>query len=254
MSSSVLQALLDLEAARRRDVLEVDPAERRRDQLDRAHDLIGVRRVEADREGVDVGELLEQAALALHHRHRRERPDVAEPEHGGAVGDDRDRVALDRVLEGACPRRRRSPGRRARRRACRPSRGRRASSAGACCAARSCRRRAAGTCGRSCRSARRRRAPRSRRRSAPSGPCPAASTTMSRRLWLPSTSTRSTAPTIAPASAIAPVSAPSVPCASSILTRMVSRYCALGVALTTKLRSLGCWAAGHVRPKACSAA
>ena len=71
-----------------------------RDQLDRAHDLIGVGRVQADREGVHAGELLEQAALALHHRHRRARADVAEAEHGGAVGDDRDGVALDRVLEG----------------------------------------------------------------------------------------------------------------------------------------------------------
>ena len=40
-------------------------------------------------------ELLEQHRLALHDRHRGLRADVAEPEHGGAVGDDRDRVALD---------------------------------------------------------------------------------------------------------------------------------------------------------------
>ena len=63
------------------------------------HDLVGVGGVEADREGVDAGELLEQAALALHHRHRRVRADVAEAEHGGAVGYHGDRVALDRVLE-----------------------------------------------------------------------------------------------------------------------------------------------------------
>ena len=46
------------------------------------------------------GELLEEHRLALHDRHRRLRADVAQPEHGGAVGDDGDRVALDRVLEG----------------------------------------------------------------------------------------------------------------------------------------------------------
>ena len=57
-------------------------------------------RVEADREGVDRGELLEQHRLALHHRHRRLGADVAEPEHRRAVGDDRDRVALDREVEG----------------------------------------------------------------------------------------------------------------------------------------------------------
>ena len=41
-------------------------------------------------------ELLEEHRLALHHRHRGLGADVAQPEHGGAVGDDRDRVALDR--------------------------------------------------------------------------------------------------------------------------------------------------------------
>ena len=56
--------------------------------------------LEADRERVDAGELLEEHALALHHRHRGLGADVAEAEHGRAVRDDRDRVALDRVLEG----------------------------------------------------------------------------------------------------------------------------------------------------------
>ena len=123
----LLQPPLDLEAARRRDVLEVDAAERRRDALDDPHDLVDVGRVQAQREGVDAGELLEQHRLALHHRHRRLRADVAEPEHGGAVGDDRDRVALDRQR----PRGLRvvvdAPSTRAPRPACRPSRGRRGS-------------------------------------------------------------------------------------------------------------------------------
>ena len=69
-----------------------------RDRLDRRHDPVGVGGVEADRPGVDAAELLEELGLALHHRHRRGRPDVAEPEHGAAVGDDRDRVALDRQV------------------------------------------------------------------------------------------------------------------------------------------------------------
>ena len=43
-------------------------------------------------------ELLEQHRLALHHGQRCLRADVAEPEHGGSVGDDRDRVALDREV------------------------------------------------------------------------------------------------------------------------------------------------------------
>ena len=94
------QPRLDLEAARRRDVLEVDAGEHRGDRLDGADDLLGVGGVEADREGVDVGEPLEQRRLALHDRQRRERADVAEPEHRGAVGDDGDGVALDRQAAG----------------------------------------------------------------------------------------------------------------------------------------------------------
>ena len=56
--------------------------------------------LEADGEGVDAGELLEQHRLALHHRHRRLGTDVAEPEHGGTVGDYRDRVLFDREVVG----------------------------------------------------------------------------------------------------------------------------------------------------------
>jgi hypothetical protein len=48
----------------------------------------GVGGVEADREGVDAGELLEQQRLALHDRHGGLGADVAEAEHRGAVGDD----------------------------------------------------------------------------------------------------------------------------------------------------------------------
>ena len=67
-----------------------------RQDLHGADDLLGVLGGEADREGVDPGEPLEQRRLALHHRQRRRGPDVAEPEHGRTVGDDSDRVALDR--------------------------------------------------------------------------------------------------------------------------------------------------------------
>ena len=94
------QPLLDLEAARRRDVLEVDAAEAGRDRLHDRDDLVRVLRVEAERPGVDAAELLEQQRLALHHRHRGLGADVAEPEHGGAVGDDGDGVLLDRQVPG----------------------------------------------------------------------------------------------------------------------------------------------------------
>ena len=95
-----LEALLDLEAAGRADVLEVDAAEGGGDGLDGRDDLVRVLGAQAEREGVDAAELLEQHRLPLHDRHRRLGPDVAEPEDGAAVGDDGHRVALDRVLEG----------------------------------------------------------------------------------------------------------------------------------------------------------
>ena len=88
----VLEPLLDLEAARGRDVLEVDAAEARRHPHDRLDDLVDVGGVEADRDRVDATELLEQDRLALHDRHGGCGPDVAEPEDGGAVGDHRDGV------------------------------------------------------------------------------------------------------------------------------------------------------------------
>ena len=48
------------------------------------HDLVGVLAGQADRPGVDVGEPLEQRRLALHHRQRGARADVAEAEHGAS--------------------------------------------------------------------------------------------------------------------------------------------------------------------------
>ena len=49
---------------------------------------------------VDVGEALEQHRLAFHHRLGRQRAAIAEPEDGGAVGDDGDEIALGRVVVG----------------------------------------------------------------------------------------------------------------------------------------------------------
>ena len=82
------EAPFDLEAARRRDVLEVDRAERRPQPHQRLDDLVGILGVQHDRDRVQVAVRLEQRALALHHRQRRRRADVAEAEHGAAVADD----------------------------------------------------------------------------------------------------------------------------------------------------------------------
>ena len=63
---------------------------------DGADDLVDVLRREADRKGVDAAELLEQHRLPLHDWKSRLGPDVTEPEHGGPVRDDGNRVLLDR--------------------------------------------------------------------------------------------------------------------------------------------------------------
>ncbi len=139
---------LDLEAARRGDVLQVDAGEPGRDRLDHLDDLLGVLGVQAERPGVDAGEPLEQRGLALHHRQRGLRADVAEAEHGGAVGDDRDAVALDRQPAGVVGvgRDRQADPRDTR--ACRSSTGRRGCGSGAWPPSRSCRRGASGRSGR----------------------------------------------------------------------------------------------------------
>ena len=94
------QALLDDEALRRLDVLEVDAAPAFAEQLHAIDDLVRILGVDLEVDGVDVGEALEQHRLAFHHRLGRERAEVAEAEDGGAVGDDGDEVALDRVVVG----------------------------------------------------------------------------------------------------------------------------------------------------------
>ena len=87
-------------------------------------EAVGVARVHLDVEHVDAGEFLEEDGLALHHRLAGERADIAEPEHGGAVGDDRDQVAARGVVAARHRGWRRSPRRRRRRRANRRAPGR----------------------------------------------------------------------------------------------------------------------------------
>ena len=97
------QALLDDEALRRLDVLEVDAAEGRPEIAHAIDELVDVLGVDLEVDAVDVGEALEQDGLAFHHRLAGERADVAQAQHRGAVGDHGDQVAARR-----CSRRRSS--------------------------------------------------------------------------------------------------------------------------------------------------
>lgn len=91
----LLQPLFDLEAARRRDILQINAAEGRGNRLNRPYDLIRILRVQTDWERVDVRQLLEQHRLAFHDRHRRHRADIAQTEHSGSIGDNRHGIPFD---------------------------------------------------------------------------------------------------------------------------------------------------------------
>ncbi len=94
------QAILDDEAFRRLDVFEVDAAERRPEIAHRRDERVRIFGIDFEIDGIDVGEALEQHRLAFHHGLRGQRSEVAEPEDGGAVRDDRHHVALGRVVIG----------------------------------------------------------------------------------------------------------------------------------------------------------
>ena len=96
--ADLLEAALDLEAARSGDVLKIDAAERAGDQLNRAHDLVNILGCNAERERIDIRERLEQRALALHDRHAGERADIAQTKHSRAVRDDRNEIVAARVF------------------------------------------------------------------------------------------------------------------------------------------------------------
>ena len=74
--------------------------------------------VDQDRHRRDPGELVVEHGLALHHRHRRDRADVAEPEHPRAVRADRDASRRSSCTAPRARARPRSPCTRARRPGC----------------------------------------------------------------------------------------------------------------------------------------
>src|SRR5699024_9138561 len=55
--------------------------------------LVWVAFVDLDIEHIETAEFLEQDRLALHDRFGRHRADVAQPQHGTAIGDDTNQVA-----------------------------------------------------------------------------------------------------------------------------------------------------------------
>ena len=93
-----LQGLLDLEALGALDILQIDAAKGGRNGLAGSNDAGSVVGVDADGEGIHAAELLEQHRLALHDRQTGLRADIAQTQHGSAVGDNSHHVALEGVL------------------------------------------------------------------------------------------------------------------------------------------------------------
>ncbi len=96
----LLQPRLDLEALGGLDVLQVHASEGGLQRLHHLAEAVDVQLVHLDVEHVDVGKALEQHALALHHGLAGEGADVAQAQHGGAIGDHGHQVALGGVLVG----------------------------------------------------------------------------------------------------------------------------------------------------------
>jgi len=83
---------LDLKAAGRADILQIDPAKRPGDQINRAYNLIHVLGTHADRKSVYIRKFLEKRAFAFHDRHTGLGPDIAKSKHGGTVGNDGNQI------------------------------------------------------------------------------------------------------------------------------------------------------------------
>jgi hypothetical protein len=82
-----------LEAVGSLDVFQVDAAE---GGFERGHHFdqpVDIGFGDFDVEHIDACEFLEQDRLALHDRLGGKRTNVAQPQHGGAIGDDRHQVA-----------------------------------------------------------------------------------------------------------------------------------------------------------------
>src|SRR5215217_123359 len=93
LGEPLYEAGLYLETLRRRDVFEVDPAEPRRDVNHRLDEGVHVPGIDQYGHRRDAGELVVEDGLALHHRHRGHRPDIAQAQHSRSVRADGDAAA-----------------------------------------------------------------------------------------------------------------------------------------------------------------
>jgi len=93
-----LEFFFNVEALGRFDVFQVDAAQGGFECGNDFNQFVGVALGQLDVKHVDAGKFLEQAAFALHHRLARQRANVAQTQHGGAVGDHADQIAAAGVV------------------------------------------------------------------------------------------------------------------------------------------------------------
>ena len=94
----LFQALFDFEAPGTGNVLQVDRSEGRGKIFDGLDDFFGIGRIEADREGIDIAELLEEDGLSFHDRHGGLWTDIAKTKHGCTIGDDGHQISLGGIF------------------------------------------------------------------------------------------------------------------------------------------------------------
>ena len=95
---SFTEASLDLEAFRRLDVLEIDPAQRRFERGDDVDQSIDVGLGQFDVKDVDAGKFLEQARFTFHHWLAGERANIAQAQYRSPVGNHAHQVGTRGVL------------------------------------------------------------------------------------------------------------------------------------------------------------
>ncbi len=93
------QHFLYVETFGRLDVLQIDPAESRLEQLAQLDDLLGIVRLHFQIKDVDIGKALEQDRLPFHHWLAGQGSDVTQSQYGGAVAHDRHQVSARGVFE-----------------------------------------------------------------------------------------------------------------------------------------------------------
>ena len=94
----LFQCLLDDEALRRLDIFQVDAAEGGLQTGDGLDELLWVTLFHLNIKDIDIGKLLEENRLPLHHRLGGKAANRTQPQHGSTVTDHRHQIGARRIL------------------------------------------------------------------------------------------------------------------------------------------------------------